>query len=285
MKQILVPTDLSRDSRPGMRFAIHWSRLQKTKLLFVHVLYIARLTRWSEDQYRAFATSEREYYTRKLESMVADVYKKMGIDDGKYECRMLEGIITEPTLLDYCRQHKDIDLICMSTNGAKGIQQLFGTHAGNILANSSIPVVVVPKGYRVKPVLRVLYATDLHDYEEELKKVATIAAAFKTSLDILHLVRTDVPVPNKEIFEKVLAEEVHYPVRIHFPVMDETHSVAVNLQRQIRLLNPSLTILFTDQDRTILQKILFPGRTERLAFRTTIPLLAFPRRPQPAHQL
>jgi len=285
MKKILVPTDLSRHSRPGMRFAIHWSRLQKTKLLFVHVLHIARLTSWSDEQYEAFANSEREYYLRKLKNVVADVHKRMGIDNGNYECRILEGVITEPTLLDFCRQHTDIDLICMSTDGARGLQQLFGTHAGNILANSSIPVVVVPKGYRVKPVTRVLYATDLHDYEEELRKVAAIAAAFKASLDVLHLIRTDEPVPNKGIFEKVLAEEVHYPVHILFPFMDETHSMAVNLQQQIRLLKPSLTILFTNQDRTVLQKVLYPSRTERIAFRTSVPLMVFARRPQPAQQL
>ena len=279
MLQILVPTDLSRDASPGMRFAIQWSTQQKVKLLFTHVLYIPRLTRWNDEQYNKFAAQERIRCKRKLEQTVANLYAQQAVKNGHYECRIVEGIFAEPTLLDYCRHHPDIDVVCMGTHGAAGIKKLFGTHAGNMVAGSGIPVVVVPKGYRSRPIKSILYATDMLHYEEELKQVAPLAASFKASLEVVHVIEADEQVPDKNIFEKVLAEEFHYPVHIHFPIQDETRSMATNIRRQIQELKPSMAVLFTDQGRTILEKLFLSSTAERVAFGTPVPLMVYPKRP------
>ncbi|MDO6429492.1 universal stress protein [Flavitalea sp. BT771] len=278
MIQILVPVDLGRFSRAGIRFAIQWSKQQDAKLLFVHVLYAARLTRWSDEQYKTFATSLKEDRSRQLRELVEEVFTSMRVSHRAYECRVIEGLSPEPTLLDYCRQHKDIDYVCMGTHGAGGLQKLLGTHAGNMLTNSSIPVVVVPKGYRARPITRILYASDLCDHEAELKKVAALAKDLKAGLHILHLVGPDELEPNKKIFEKVLKQEFSYPVQLDLPIMDETKSTVTNLQQQIRGLKPSLVVLFTHQDRTLFQKIFFPSKAENLAFRTQVPLLVIKKR-------
>jgi len=282
MLQILVPTDLSRDALPGMRFAIQWSKQLKAKLLFTHVLYIPRPTRWNDEQYNEFAASERIRSKQKLERTVTDLYTHMKAEGGHYECLIVEGAFAEPTLLDYCRHHPDIDLVCMGTHGAAGIKRLFGTHAGNMVAGSGIPVVVVPKGYRARKIKSVLYATDLLHYEKELRQVATLAGRFKASLDIVHVIEADERTPSREIFEKVLTEEFHYPVHIHFPLQDETRSMAVNLRRQMQALKPSLTVLFTDQGRTIFEKIFLSSTAEKVAFGTPAPLMVYPK--TPAHQ-
>jgi len=278
MLQILVPTDLGRDARPGMRFAIQWSKQQKAKLLFTYVLHLPRLTKWTDEQYKRFASVERERCQRKLEQTVADMYAQLAVKNDHYECRIVEGAFAEPTLMEYCRHHPEIDFICMGTHGATGIQKLFGTHAGNMVAGSGIPVVVVPKGYRARPVTSILYATDLLHYEDELKHVTNLAASFKASLDILHIIENDERTPNPEIFEKVLSEEFHYPVRIHFPLEDETRSMSVNLRRKIETLKPSLAVLFSDQGRTVLQKLFLSSTAERVAFRPPVPLIVYPKR-------
>lgn len=279
MLQILVPTDLSRDALPGMRFAIQWSKQQKAKLLFTYVLYIPRLTRWNDEQYNEFAASERIRTRQKLVQMVSDIYAKMAVKGGHYECQVIEGAFAEPTLLDYCRHHQDIDVICMGTQGTAGIKRLFGTHAGNMAAGSGIPVVIVPKGYRARKIKSVLYATDLLHYKEELQQVAVVAGWFKASLDIVHVIEADERTPSREIFEKVLTEEFHYPVHIHFPLQDETRSMAVNLRRQMETLKPSLAVLFTDQGRTIFEKIFLSSTAEKIAFGTPVPLMVYPKSP------
>jgi nucleotide-binding universal stress UspA family protein len=278
MQKILVPTDLGRDALPGMRFAVQWSVQQKVKLLFTHVAYMPRLTRWTDKQYEQFQVAERKDRQARLEKMVADMYARQGITDRHHECLVIDGTFAEPTLLDYCRQHPDIAMVIMSTHGATGIQKIFGTHAGTMAAGSRIPVVVVPKGYRMKPVKSILYATDLRGYEAELQQVAAVAAPMKATLDVVHIVEADERVPDKAVFEKVLFEQCRYPVRIHFPGQDETRSMATNLRRQIEQLKPSLAVVFTDQGRTLLQKIFMASTAERMAFATPAPLMIFPKK-------
>ena len=277
MQKILVPVDLSRDALPGMRFAIQWSRQHKAKLFFTHVLYIPRLTRWSDEQFESFANKERAERKRRLEMTVTDMYAQLGVSDAHYECLIVEGVFAEPTLLEYCRHHPDVSMVCMSTHGATGIQKLFGTHAGNMISGSGIPVIVVPKGYRMRPVKSILYASDLRNYQEELLKVAALAASCKAKLDVVHIVESDERQPDKATFEKVLSELCNYPVHLHFPGQDETRPMAVNLRRQMQQLKPSLAVLFTNQDRNFFEKIFMASNAERVAFSTPAPLMVFPK--------
>jgi len=277
MLQILVPTDLGRDARPGMRFAIQWARQQKAKLLFTYILSLPRLTKWNDEQYERFAWEEKQRAGHKLEHIVTDMYAQLGVEDGHYECRVIEGAFAEPTLLEYCRHHPEIDFVCMGTHGATGIQKLFGTHAGNMVSGSGIPVVIVPKGYRARPVKSILFATDLLDYKEELQQVALLAQSFKASLDVLHILQADERMPDRETFEKVLSEEFRYPIRLHFPLQDETRAMPGNLRQQIQSIKPSLAVLFTNQDRTLFEKLFLSSKAERVAFAPPVPLMILPK--------
>lgn len=278
MLKILVPTDLSRESRSGIRFAIQWAARHKASLLFFHVASITGLTRWSEKQYSSFRLAELDLRQRRLRKMVAGVYTRLGIQSQQYECLIVEGISPEATLQEYCREHKDIAFICMGTHGASGLQKLWGTHAGNMVTQSPIPIIVVPKGYRARPITRLLYASDLVHYEEELKKIAPLAHQLQAELHILHLVEHDERVPDQRLFEKVLKHEFHIGCHIHFEIADETKSIAANLDKFIQQMKPSLVIMFTDQQRTLFEKIFFPSRAESYAFRARTPLLAFPKK-------
>ena len=55
------------------------------------------------------------------------------------------------------------------------------------------------------------------------------------------------------------------------------NSIRENLEEQIRLSKPSLIAMFTDQNRSIFQKIFYPSKAEQLSFTTSVPLLTFPK--------
>ncbi|HVU57953.1 MAG TPA: universal stress protein [Puia sp.] len=278
MLKILIPTDLSRESRSGMRFAIQWAKQQKARLIFFHAACIPGLTRWSDKQYQSYRTAELDMRQRRLRQLVGDVVARAGGWPQHYECIIVEGISPETILQDYCRKHKDIDLICMGTHGAAGVQRLWGTHSGNMITHSPTPVVVVPKGYRAKAIRQLLYASDLNNYEEELKKIVPLVRHLKAALHIFHLVGPDERVPDRVLFENVIKQEFHMECPIHLVIMDETMSLAANLHKFIQKMKPSLVAMFTDQQRTLFEKIFYPSRTEKYAFRTHAPLLTFSKR-------
>ncbi|MBN8852030.1 MAG: hypothetical protein BGO55_26360 [Sphingobacteriales bacterium 50-39] len=275
MLKILIPTDLGRGSRAGMRFAIQWARQQKARLIFFHAAYIPRPTRWSEKKYEAYRIEELNLRQRRLHQMAASALTRADAHDQAYDCIIVEGISPEVTLQDYCRKHRDIDFICMSTGGAAGLHRFWGTHAGNMITQATTPVIVVPKGYRTIPVRRLLYATDLNHYQEELEKIVPLVHHLQAELHILHLVGPDEMLPDKDLFEKVIRQEFHVETQIHLEIMDETRSVAANLHKFIQKMKPSLVVMFTDRRRTLFEKIFYPSKAESFAFRTHTPLMAF----------
>lgn len=175
--------------------------------------------------------------------------------------------------MDYCREHKDINYICIATRGAGKLNKLPGTHTGNLITKSPVPVITVPKNYRKHSVKRILYTSDLHHYEEELKKVVAFARPLRAPIKVLHISSPNDEVPDEEIIKKLTKKKIHYARDIQFK--EGRYSLLPDLQKQIQILRPSLVVMFTDQHRNFFQKILFPSKAEQLSFGIKIPLLSF----------
>jgi nucleotide-binding universal stress UspA family protein len=275
VKKILVPTDFSEYSKAGLRFAMQWSTVEKIELVFIHVLHISRPTQWTEAYFLKYSQDEKKNFREQLEKFVADVYKTMAIQREKYSCVIIEGFSPDVAILQYCRQHDDIDFICISTRGAGSFARLLGTNTGNLITKSKVPVIAIPKSYKAKPFKRVLYAADFHNYKQELKQVMNFARPLKLPVEVLHFSWPDEAVPDKELIEDGMKKEFKHPARVHIEPSDATHSLVQNLQKQIEVSKPSLAIMFTDQNRTLFQKIFLSSKAEQLSFELKVPLLVF----------
>src|SRR5688500_18286440 len=86
MNAILVPTDLSGNSRAGMRFAIVLAAQTKQPLIFYHCVQYLRPTRWSEAQYESYRDTETTKAMLILRKFVTDVYKSAKGIKPSFEC-------------------------------------------------------------------------------------------------------------------------------------------------------------------------------------------------------
>ncbi len=270
MLKILVPTDFSANSRAGMRFAIQWSMQQKIELIFFHVFHAIALPA-NEDHIKA----EEAAAGNKLQRFVSALYKSMRSKPGKHSCVVKQGVSPDIAIMDYCRKRADIDYICMATRGAGTLNKLFGTNTGNLITRSQVPVIAVPKNYRKKSVKQILYATDFQDYSKELKKVEDLARPLKAGIEVLHLTWPYELMPNRKTLEKSFDKKFPYGLELKIKRTGFTRSFFKDLRDMIYKSNPSLVVMFTDQHRNLLEKILFPSMAEQLSFITKIPLLAF----------
>ncbi|HEV2355855.1 MAG TPA: universal stress protein [Puia sp.] len=270
---ILVPTDLSPASRAGMRFAIQWTRQQDARLVFVHVLRLLRMSSWSDKQYEAFAATERAMYSRRLERIAAEVCRYMQIGKKTYTTEVVEGMSADIALLEFSRQRGEIDLICMTTGGAGKFKKLLGTHTGNLILRSEIPVIAVPAGYRAKRITRILYATDLAGYDDELARILKLTRPLRAEVIVVHFPQPGEPILDPTFVNKVWEKEYGYPLQLRYQTGDPALSLAENLQEAIGKLKPSLVVMFTDQQRTHFQRVFYPSQAERLSFQVKVPLL------------
>lgn len=274
--KVLVPTDFSNNSKAGIRFALQWSAQQKLELVFIHIFHSVEVPMRKNVDYKKFLEQEGLNYKGKLERFIRNVYQSLHIIPGKYSLVTQYGISADISILDYCRKSRDIDYICIGTRGAGKFRKLFGTNTGNLITWSEVPVIAVPQRYRRRALTRLLYTTDLTNYSRELKKVISIAEPFKAKIEILHLCW-----PEEQLQEdnclKALPREYRYGITMKMARANPTDSLFGNMRNWVTKSKPSLVIVFTDQHRNMLQKILFPSKAEQLSFSTTLPLLTIPK--------
>lgn len=275
MKKILVPTDFSSNAKSGVRFAMHWARQQKLELVFVHVLHVFREFGWTDAEYAKRAKLELAATKENLEKHISGLYKSQDITAGKHSFIILQGISPDVLLMDYCRKNKDIDCICISTHGAGKMERLLGTNTGNLITKSGTPVLAIPKNNRVLQVNKVLYATDLKNYGEELKKVAAFSSPFKADIDVLHFTWPDEKDLDEKAIESDFRKQYKYGLSLSFKKNDAVHSLIENIQQAVRTKKPSVVVMFTNQERTLFQKLFLSSKAEQLSFQLKIPLLVF----------
>ncbi len=247
MKKILVPTDFSVNSKSGIRFAIHWADQQPLQLVFIHVLHIWSEIQWSDSYFTEYARDEENSCKIKLEKFITGIYRNMNVTPGNHSFLIVQGINAGVTIMDYCRNNKDIDFICISTRGAGKFNRILGTNTGNLITKSEVPVLAVPKTYRVTNIKKILYAADLQNYSQELKKVLDFSLPFKASVDVLHIAWPHEIHFDKETIESAFKKQYKYTIKIHFVENDPNYSLIGNLQNQIKLRKPSVVIMFTNQ--------------------------------------
>lgn len=274
--KVLVPTDFSGNSKTAFRFAIQWSIQQKIELQFLHVFHINRIPQWTDYDYKKYISSEKIFYENKLKQFASGIYQSSGIKAKKHACIALHGASADISIMDYCLQEGDISFICIGTRGAGKIKKIFGTHSGNLITKSQVPVIAVPKSYgRRKPIKSLLYATDFSLPENELKKVFEFARPLKASVTMLHLAWPGSVPPDREAIEKKLMGKHGIDFKLKIVTDDLFDSLTEGLKAQVEMLKPSMTIMFTDQSRTLFQKIFSPSRAEQLSFETKVPLLVY----------
>jgi Universal stress protein UspA and related nucleotide-binding proteins len=273
MEKILVTTDLSVNSLAGIRFAIQLASRRDMELVFFHANDL-----WDDTEYRdpdklALLAKEKETIQNRLKSLVEASYKTMQVHPGTHQvvCYFHMGVIN--SILHYAT-HNDCDYICISTHGAGNVLALMGSITSELISESDIPVLCVPQRYEPQPVETILYASDMADHKAELARVVAFAAPMNAHVQVLNFIQPGMAA-------SVGAKNNAHSNGGHISYIyeeNEKKSLADNLDEVILKYSPSMLVMFTNQDRNLLELLFDPSQTQKYSFRTKIPLLAIPKR-------
>lgn len=272
MEAILVPTDFSDNSKPGLRFAIRLAARNKATLVFVHTFQPSRPYLGDADALRKEHIAKAQL---KLEAFIRKIYNSLKVEPGKYSCEIIEGFKADISILDYCQNHPNIKLIVISTRGGGFVNKILGTNTGNLITKSPVPIIAIPKGYRNKPLHNVLYATDLENLDQEFQRIFDFAKPRGLSIELLHFTSPSTQELVKKLDRDKLESKLGYPLNIRIEKNNPTHPMSKNLQKQIEKIKPSLVALFTNQQRTFYEKLFLSSMSEGLSFKSQTPLLVF----------
>jgi len=94
-------------------------------------------------------------------------------------------------------------------------------------------------------------------------------------VELFHLTYPGEKKPDADSLEIILTKQFGNKVRLHLESTDLNHSIAQSLQKAIDASDPELVIMFTEQRRSLFQKIFLSSTTEEIAFQIKVPMLVY----------
>jgi nucleotide-binding universal stress UspA family protein len=272
MEKILVTTDQSTNSKAAIRFAIKLARQRKAELIILHVYHLLKPFKWSDHAFAAYTDTFRKKTVEELTAFIAGTYHEIHETEISYQLVLVSNIDVADGIMDYASKH-NCSYICISTRGAGTLTKIFGTHTAKLISRSAVPVLCIPSSYHLKEIKHILYASDMTDYENELKKVVDFARPIHASIEMMHISYPYEFAFDKELVEAALQKKTDYKVSILTPERDITRTLLEDIDKALKLDKPSLLVLFTHQSR--FEKLFLPSNAVDYSFYGKTPLLTF----------
>lgn len=198
MKNILLLSDFSSNSKNAIHYAMHFFKNENCIFHLMHVHKIRSFV--SDDLMHSPKESIYESITKvprdKLNS-IAQVLK----DTYKNENHQFEIHIDFDVFTDAIKQaviNKNIDFIVMGTNGISGAKEvLFGSNTINVIRKVNCKTLAVPEDYTFSPIKELLLPLNPRDRIEG-KQYTDLLELMETYQLNLHVLRIN---PNKENLE------------------------------------------------------------------------------------
>lgn len=273
-KKLLVATDLSVNSKAGIRFGIQLARQTNFKIVFYHAVEIDKPTRWSENQFDKYVEGEISNTKQKLERFILSIYKHEGIRPGNLQLAVERVGSVPDGIIGYASRNK-FDFLCTGTRGAGKLARIIGTNTSYIIKHSPVPVFAIPKNYKSSPIKHILYATDLNALTSELSKVKRIADATKARITALHF---ETHYHLKEVraeFAKRTSRFARPGLKFEIEKFNIENPLSTHLKSAVRRFDPSLLVLFTNQKRDWFDKLFLSSKSAEVSFDSKRPLLIY----------
>lgn len=274
MEKILVTTDQSAHSKAAIRFAIKLAKQRRAHLIVLHVYHLLKPFKWTEQTFASYTDKFRDKTTKELSSFINRICQEIEEPEIAYELMLFDHTDVVDGIIAYASQQA-CAYICISTRGAGAIRKVFGTHTAKLISRSPVPVLCIPSAYRLKAITQVLYASDMTDYENELNKVVEFARPLQASVAMTHISYPHELMWDRALAEASLRQKANYAVQLLTPPRDLVNALLEDIELIIKKNKPSLLVLFTHQDRTIIDKLILSSTATAYSFYGKIPLLTF----------
>ena len=271
MKNILLPTDFSENSRNAIHYAFQFFKDQDCVFYFLNVQKISEYL--TGDIYSA--SKEKSLYDavindnkQKLNDFTNEFEKEYGCDNS-----IIQPIVDYDILTDAVNQvlkKNNIDLIIMGSNGVTGANEvIFGSNTLSVIRKVDCPLLIIPEKYNFEKVNSVLFT--IHNQElidsSKLEPLLEILSKYNSTVKILEINEKNKALGNdqgiiRELFSEVLTE--------YYTLNKIPTSIAVSAFVQLK--NVQIHATFIERE-SFLERFIFGSETAKISYETRIPFL------------
>ncbi len=274
MKKIVVATDFSENSKKGILFSMQLAKQMDCELIFYNVIQIYQPTIWDQTYYNVYQDDELQRCQEIMDNFIARMIEDNNIDVFNFKCVCEIGITASDEIISFAIKSR-ADYIAVSTVGSGKWTQIFGTTASELIAFSTIPVLIIPKNYTVRPITDLFFASDFVNLDDEIHEISFFSNAINANLDIFHFDYQSVIDSNENKFDKFNSKYKSDKLDFHLRNLDSGDPLIKQLEIEITKSEPSLVVVFTKQNRNWFDRLVLSSLSEDLAFDTKTPMLVF----------
>lgn len=271
MKNILLPTDFSENSKNAVNFALKFFEGQTCTFYILNSQkpsgYIT-----ADVLYGAPGTS---VYEGILNDNKKELEKMVQFCESISEKENFSFVpkIDFDNIVDAVKQAvalNKIELIIMGSNGATGAAEVvFGSNTLKIIRNVDCPVIVVPEGYSFEKINSVLLSLN-YQYQvsnKSLSVVSEIVKKHEASLKILEIEEENIELATKRNQSEEVFKEIGFE---RFAIKNIPASIAINAFEQLIPIQLHAMVV---ERKSFLNRFIFGSETSKISYGSPVPLL------------
>ncbi|WP_270089281.1 universal stress protein [Sphingobacterium sp. SYP-B4668] len=274
MEKILVATDLSAGSTSAIHFAYKLSQLKGATLIIVHVYHLLKPKSWRPHRFENYRQVRREFILTKLNKFLNRIFSNIEAPAVNFEIdlQMNPNIVT--TILRCVSKHK-CTCICLGIQGGGRLKKTIGASANKLIAKSPVPVISVPSFYKTKTIDSICYASDMTNYQKEIKKIVEFVKTLNFEIKLLHIVSPREIMLKATLLEARLFKRIGVAVKVKYALRTSTNTIIEDIDLAVRKIRPSLVVFFINKSKHYLNPILYTSTTHELSRLRKIPILTY----------
>jgi len=271
MKNILLPTDFSENSKNAVNFALKFFEGQTCTFYILNsqkpsgyitadVLYGAPGT----SVYEGILNDNKKELEKMVQFCESISEKENFSFVPKIDFDNIVDAVNQAVALN------KIELIIMGSNGATGAAEVvFGSNTLKIIRNVDCPVIVVPEGYSFEKINSVLLSLN-YQYEvsnKSLSVVSEIVKKHEASLKILEIEEENIELATKRNHSEEVFKEIGFE---RFAIKNIPASIAINAFEQLIPIQLHAMVV---ERKSFLNRFIFGSETSKISYGSPVPLL------------
>ncbi|WP_067032775.1 universal stress protein [Allomuricauda sp. CP2A] len=274
MKNILIPTDFSENSKRALRYAqILFSSVECN----FYVLYVGTLLDTQTDSVKTSKKTGKDISTGNTKEKLVDLVeecKRHSTEANHYFYALHEYGFFIQSIKKNLEEHQ-IDLIVMGTNGASGIKEkVVGSNAGDVITKVQCNTLVIPEKVIFSRPKEIAFPTDFNIFYSHgiISSMAEMLQLGPGKLRVMNVIKNG---DELNMDQKKNREYLFDYLEETFPNRYSFHTITnKNVKSAIQCFVESRDIemiIMVAKNLNFIQQILFDSIVEKISFHTKIP--------------
>ncbi|MGB5238272.1 MAG: universal stress protein [Flavobacteriaceae bacterium] len=277
--RVLLPTDFSENAWHAIQYAIYLFENIPCSFYILHAHQpapsglVSTINKERDTRFHQITQDEVEVKLQKIVGHLKSINK---VTDHSFE-----AILESDSLLNTIGRNiidKDIDFICMGTQGASGMKEIFmGSNTVSVLKSINFcPLLAIPGSFDFTKPSQIVFATDYkHLYQKvELEPMISLANIWNSTIRVIHMPGEAALTKENEEIKKLLARLLK-GVSHSFEIIEYHPMIAYRINEWADENKSDLLVMINSQ-HGFFRRLLREPVIKKVAFKTHIPFLVLP---------